>query len=99
MAADDNLKAWQPVEQTRGNDAQQMHPGLNPKPEDGAIQARLRQRSDHAVVGEVRVQVQRNIKFLQSFQDREVSGVVEVVAVDVRVADQSFEPKVGNPAV
>jgi len=96
---DDDPQPREPVEHPGGDDAQQVHPGLDGEPVDRAVQARLEQRADHGARRGVRVQVDGRVQGLRGLKDGPELRVIQVLAVSVRVDDDADQAEFARAAL
>jgi hypothetical protein len=87
------------IEHPGGDDAQQVHPGLDGEPVDRTVQPGLQQRADHRPRRGVRVQVDRRVQVLRGLEDGPELRVVQVLALGVGVDDDAHQAELASAAL
>jgi hypothetical protein len=62
-----------------------VHSGIDAEAEDGAVEPRLEHRPDHRLGRGLRMKIERYRQRLDRLEDRREFGMIEILAVDVRV--------------
>src|SRR5215475_13272153 len=94
--ADDDPELGKAIERSTGNDAQQVHAGVDTEPVDRGVESALQQRLDQSRRRTVGMQVQGHIEGLGGGEDIPELRIIEIFTQRVRVDYGAFQPEAAD---
>src|SRR5262249_25577010 len=89
--SDNDLEVWKPVEHAADDQPHDVSAGLDAVTPHCALDSVTSKRTRHPVRRSSRMNVERPLQMLGSLENRPEFGIIEVLAVRVRVHDKSLE--------